>query len=111
LLHFIERCHTEYTHGLPLYVTENGMANPDTVTGGSVEDPARIAYLDAHMARVIEATRRGIPLKGYFVWSLMDNYEWAHGYEPRFGLVHVDFETLERTPKASFEAMRGALAR
>jgi len=111
LLHFIERCHTEYTQGLPLYVTENGMANPDTVTGGSVEDPARIAYLDAHMARVIEATRRGIPLKGYFVWSLMDNYEWAHGYEPRFGLVHVDFETLERTPKASFEAMRGALAR
>ncbi len=73
--------------------------------------PHRIDYLDAHLAQVRRALDEGVPVAGYFVWSLLDNYEWALGYDKRFGLVHVDFETLERTPKASFGALAEALAR
>jgi beta-glucosidase len=91
--------------GLPIVVTENGMA-----TDVSPEDPARIDYLAAHLAAARRAIAEGVPLRGYFVWSLLDNYEWALGYEKRFGLVHVDFGTLERTPKASWHALRAALA-
>jgi len=78
---------------------------------GQVNDAARIEYLNEHMARVKRACDDGIPVKGYFVWSLMDNYEWALGYDPRFGLVHVDFDSLQRTPKASYHALAAALAR
>jgi beta-glucosidase len=91
--------------GLPIVVTENGMA-----TDVSPEDPARIAYLEAHVAAARRAITEGVPLRGYFVWSLLDNYEWALGFEKRFGLVHVDFATLARTPKASWHALRAALA-
>jgi beta-glucosidase len=106
--HFLRFAQENYTHGLPLYVTENGMANPDTP---GVPDDARIAYLDAHLAEVTSAIAGGAPVKGYFTWSMMDNYKWALGYEKRFGLVHVDFETLQRTPKASYHALAAALAR
>ena len=103
------------THGivgdLPIYVTENGMAAPDTVRGSTCDDPERIAYLDVHFAAARRAIEAGVPLKGYMIWSLLDNYEWERGYEQRFGLVHVDFETLERTPKASWHALREALGR
>ncbi|WP_227272228.1 GH1 family beta-glucosidase [Roseobacter weihaiensis] len=98
----------DYTGALPLYVTESGMANADTPQR---PDTARIDYLDAHLAAARRAVAQGVPLKGYTFWSLMDNYEWALGYEKRFGLVHVDFETLTRTPKASYHALREALAR
>lgn len=108
---FLKRTHDAYTRGLPLYVTENGMAAPDTVSNGAVNDTARVDYLDAHLARVKQAIDEDIPVKGYFVWSLMDNYEWALGYDKRFGLVHVDFNTLERTPKASYHALATAIAR
>jgi beta-glucosidase len=91
--------------GLPIVVTENGMA-----TDVSPEDSARIAYLESHVAAARRAITEGVPLRGYFVWSLLDNYEWALGYEKRFGLVHVDFPTLARTPKASWHALRAALA-
>ena len=97
----------EHAGGLPIVVTENGMANPDAA---GAPDEARIAYLDAHLAAARQAIAEGVPLAGYFVWSLMDNYEWSLGYEKRFGLVHVDWETLERTPKASYHALRAALA-
>jgi beta-glucosidase len=92
----------EYSGDLPIYVTENGMANPDQP---GRPDEARIAYLDAHLGAVREAIAAGAPVAGYFVWSLMDNFEWSLGYEKRFGLVHVDFDTLERRPKASYEAL------
>ncbi len=92
----------DYSGDLPIYVTENGMANPDTP---ETPDQARIDYLDAHLGAVREAIAEGAPVAGYFVWSLMDNYEWSLGYEKRFGLVHVDFETLARTPKASYQAL------
>lgn len=109
LYNFLTRTARDYTGDLPLYVTENGMASADVLEDGTVEDPARTAYLDAHLDKVRQAISEGVPLKGYFTWSLLDNYEWALGYEKRFGLVHVDFETLARTPKASYHALAKAL--
>lgn len=106
---FLKRTAEDYTKDLPLFVTENGMANPDQIVDGRVDDAARIAYLNAHLKAAKDAIADGVPLQGYFVWSLLDNYEWALGYEKRFGLVHVDFDTLERTPKASYQAIQQAL--
>ena len=111
LKHFLKRTHEDYTHGLPLYVTENGMASYDTVENGAVYDPARMDFLDAHLAKVREAIAEGVPVAGYYTWSLMDNYEWSLGYDKRFGLIHVDFDTLARTPKASYHALARALSR
>ncbi|MGB5863373.1 MAG: GH1 family beta-glucosidase [Sulfitobacter sp.] len=107
---FLIRTAQEYTGDLPLYVTESGMANDDRLVAGHVNDQARIDYLDSHLSAAKEAIAAGVPLKGYMIWSLMDNYEWALGYEKRFGLVHVDFDTLERTLKASYEALKRGLA-
>ncbi len=111
LKHFLKRTHEDYTRGLPLYVTENGMAGDDEIENGEVRDEARIDYLTRHLAKVREAIDEGANVAGYFVWSLMDNYEWSFGYEKRFGLVHVDFDTLARTPKASYHALSAALSR
>jgi beta-glucosidase len=88
---------------IPLYVTENGAAldDPPHAAGRTVDDPLRVGYLRDHLAAAREAIRLGVDLRGYFVWSLLDNFEWNHGYSMRFGLVHVDFETQQRTPKAS----------
>ncbi|KUP93462.1 GH1 family beta-glucosidase [Tritonibacter horizontis] len=109
LYNFLTRTAAEYTGDLPLIVTENGMSNPDVIENGVVSDHGRIEYVDAHLARVRKAIADGVPVKGYFLWSLMDNYEWALGYEKRFGMVHVDFDTLARTPKASYHALKEAL--
>ncbi|MEZ7005300.1 GH1 family beta-glucosidase [Streptomyces sp. AD55] len=85
-----------------LYVTENGSSFPDeTGPDGAVEDPRRAEYLVSHLAACASAARKGVPLKGYFAWSLLDNFEWAYGYDKRFGLVHVDYATQARTVKAS----------
>jgi beta-glucosidase len=95
------RVRTEYTT-LPTYVTENGIALDDTVgADGSVHDPRRIDYLAGHFAAAEAAIADGTDLRGYFVWTLLDNFEWAAGYRPRFGLVYVDFETQARIPKSS----------
>ncbi|SPJ25922.1 GH1 family beta-glucosidase [Palleronia abyssalis] len=108
---FLKRVHDGYTRGLPLYVTENGMAWNDTLSGGEVKDAKRVAYIDAHISQVKRAVDEGIPVKGYFTWSLLDNYEWNEGYAPRFGIVHVDYSTQARTPKASYLALQEALRR
>ena len=85
-----------------IFVTENGSAYPDTVgADGQVDDPERAAYLEDHLAACARAVRRGAPLAGYFAWSLLDNFEWAYGYDKRFGLVHVDYATQQRTIKGS----------
>jgi beta-glucosidase len=86
-----------------IYITENGAAFGD-VRGhdGGVHDPERVAYLESHIGAVGRAAADGAPVKGYFVWSLLDNFEWAHGYSKRFGIVYVDYPTLERVPKDSF---------
>jgi beta-glucosidase len=87
--------------GVPLYVTENGAAFADGKADGEVHDPDRVAYLDAHFRAAHRAIGEGVDLRGYFVWSLLDNFEWAYGYSKRFGVIYVDYETLERTPKDS----------
>jgi beta-glucosidase len=95
----------------PLYVHESGGAFAD-VPGddGRVHDPDRRAYLDAHMRACHDAIAAGVDLRGFFVWSLLDNFEWAEGYGQRFGIVHVDFATQLRTPKASALWFRDVIA-
>ncbi|GAB4082363.1 beta-glucosidase [Modestobacter muralis] len=91
--------------GLPMFITENGSAWPDQVAeDGQVHDQQRVDYLHAHLAAMVTAIEAGADVRGYFAWSLLDNYEWARGYEQRFGLVHVDYETQVRTPKDSAHA-------
>ncbi len=109
LEHLLKSVQHDYTGDLPLYVTENGMANDDIKVGMNIDDAARIDYLNKHLEVVQNTLVEGVPVKGYFIWSLLDNYEWSSGYEKRFGIVHVDFETLKRTPKSSYHAIAKAL--
>ena len=96
------RLHRDY-HVKALYVTENGAAFPDVRRAdGTIDDRDRIDYLARYLHAVARARAEGAPVRGYFVWSLMDNFEWVHGFSKRFGLAYVDYETLEREPKASF---------
>lgn len=95
----------------PVYITENGCATPDEVVNGKVDDPRRVNYLKGYIGAVGEAIERGANVKGYFVWSLLDNFEWASGYDKRFGMIHVDFDTLERIPKASAGWYAGVIKR
>jgi beta-glucosidase len=90
-------------HHFPRYlITENGAAMPDTqVVDGRVIDDDRLEYFAAHLAQVHQAMEDGVPVEGYFAWSLLDNFEWAEGYGPKFGLVAVDMKTQHRTPKRS----------
>jgi beta-glucosidase len=94
------RLGSEYP-GIPMIVTENGAAYDDKLEGGVVRDTDRISYLDRHLRALHRALDAGVDVRGYFVWSLLDNFEWAEGYSKRFGIVYVDYETLERIPKAS----------
>jgi beta-glucosidase len=95
------RLHRDYPP-LPLYISENGAAFDDVVgSDGEVEDAERLAYLDAHLRACHDAIGAGVPLRGYFAWSLMDNFEWAYGYGKRFGIVWVDYRTQQRILKAS----------
>ena len=106
----LTRLHGEYDTP-PIYVTENGAAFADVrAADGSVDDPERIVYLAGYVDAVARAMAEGVPVRGYFVWSLLDNFEWSYGYTQRFGLIYVDFETLERVPKSSFEWYRGLAA-
>jgi beta-glucosidase len=100
--------HRRYGAALPpVYVTESGCAYDDVVgPDGSCDDPRRIGYLDAHVRALREAQGDGVDVRGYFVWSLLDNWEWAEGFTKRFGLVHVDYATQRRTPKSSYRWLR-----
>ena len=100
LTELLLRLHRDYRVP-PLFVTENGGAFKDTLQDGRIQDSARTAYIAAHIAAVGEAMRQGVPMAGYMVWSLMDNFEWASGYAKRFGIVHVDYATQQRTLKDS----------
>jgi beta-glucosidase len=87
----------------PLYVLENGMAGDEYVApDGEVRDPERIAYLRGHLGAVLDAIDAGADVRGYFVWSLLDNFEWANGFSKRFGLTWIDYPSGTRIPKASF---------
>ncbi|GGW75777.1 beta-glucosidase [Alteromonas halophila] len=95
----------------PVYITENGAAMADELTDGEVKDDKRIDYYAQHLKAVEAAMRKGVNVSGYFAWSLMDNFEWAEGYEKRFGIVYVDFATQTRTLKNSALAFKQLLAR
>ncbi|MBX7265070.1 beta-glucosidase [Micromonospora sp. Llam7] len=103
LTRLLERIATDYP-AVPLLITENGAAFPDKAAAdvtSPMQDTDRIAYLDGHLRAAHEAIARGVDLRGYLVWSLLDNFEWAEGYRKRFGIVHVDYLTQRRTPKSS----------
>ncbi|MHA7133278.1 GH1 family beta-glucosidase [Oerskovia turbata] len=104
LTRLLNRLHADYTGpaGVPLYITENGCAFDDVVEAdGSVDDQNRLEFFDAHLRAVKDAIDDGADVRGYFAWSLLDNFEWSWGYSKRFGIVRVDYETQERTVKAS----------
>lgn len=95
----------------PVYITENGCSAEDSVApDGSIDDQPRIRYLDGHIRAVHDAITAGVDVRGYFAWTLTDNFEWSEGFHQRFGLVHVDFASQRRTPKASFGWYRELIA-
>jgi beta-glucosidase len=94
----------------PLYVTENGAAYVDQRTNGAVDDPPRISYVARHLDAIARGIADGVPVRGYFLWSLLDNFEWSFGYSRRFGIVYVDYDTLERIPKSSYRWYRDFIA-
>ena len=100
LTRVLERVKREYTR-LPIYVTETGITEDD--------DTRRVDFYERHLLALREAQRQGVDVRGFFAWSLLDNYEWAEGYTPRFGLVHTDYATLARTPKGSYRAFQRML--
>ena len=87
--------------GLPVYVTENGIGLQDALVDGQVEDGARIAFLREHLTAMHRAITAGANVRGYYMWSLLDNFSWVNGYKKRYGFLHVDRATLARTPKKS----------
>jgi beta-glucosidase len=106
----LRHLHADYP-GTTFVVTENGAAYPDRPSAdGGVDDHERVAYVRGHVAAVLDAIDAGVDVRGYFLWSLLDNFEWGWGLAQRFGIVHVDFDTLVRTPKASALAYRQIIA-
>ncbi len=103
LENLLVRIKDEYP-AIPIYVTENGMAEVE-----GTDDPRRTNYYSDHLKTVLRAKEKGVDMRGYFAWSLLDNFEWSFGYSKRFGLVHVDYKTQKRTPKASYRAFQGLL--
>jgi len=109
LAELLARIENDYHPG-PMYITENGSCYDDVVgEDGSVNDVERRRYLQRHLAALRDVVKRGVPVKGYFAWSLVDNFEWAEGYGRRFGLVHIDYDTQQRTLKDSGKWYRGFL--
>ena len=102
LTRLLDRIHQDYP-GTPMMITENGAAYPDgpSAEDGQIHDSDRIEYFDGHLRACLDAISHGVDLRGYFAWSLMDNFEWAEGYAKRFGIVHVDYTTQRRVPKDS----------
>ncbi len=108
-LYWAARFQTE-RYGLPLVFSENGFCNTDSVhLDGKVHDPQRIDFLARYLGGLRRAVDEGIPVNGYFYWSILDNFEWAEGYKDRFGLVHVDYRTQKRTPKDSYQWYRDVI--
>lgn len=110
LYEILGRVHFDYRFPA-LYITENGAAYPDRIgPDGQVDDPLRVSFLKRHLAAAARVIATGVPLRGYFVWSLLDNFEWAHGYSKRFGLIYVDYQTQQRTLKTSAHWYRRVIA-
>lgn len=96
----LKRVHKDYAPK-EIFITENGSAWDDNVVDGKVDDPNRVSYLERHLDAMFKAKEAGVPINGYFAWSLIDNFEWAYGFAKRFGLIYVDYETQKRIPKSS----------
>jgi beta-glucosidase len=95
---------TAREYGVPIYITENGAAYPDEPSAdGEVKDPLRIEYIHKHLKQIHRAISDGVDIRGYYCWSLMDNFEWAYGFEKRFGLIYIDYNKLQRVPKQSYK--------
>lgn len=109
LTELLLKLHDEYDLP-PIFITENGMANPDQVVHGVIPDVARIDYVRHHLAALFQAMVKGVDVRGYFLWSLLDNFEWNSGYSKRFGIIHVDYATQQRTLKDSAYWYRGFVA-
>jgi beta-glucosidase len=97
-------------YGLPIVITENGMAHDDHLANDSIDDQPRIDFLQSYLQQYARAIADGVPAQGYFLWSVMDNFEWAEGYAKRFGLIHVDYASQQRTPKDSARWYRRVIA-
>lgn len=110
LTELLLKLHGEYDLP-PIYITENGMANADRIDGDRVPDGERIAFVQAHLSALLAAMKQGVDVRGYFLWSLLDNFEWNSGYAKRFGIVHVDYATQKRTLKDSAIWYRNVIAR
>ncbi len=109
LYELLVRIKEEYT-SIPLYITENGAACHDYVgTDGQVKDPERIEYISEHLEACLDAIDEGVNLQGYFIWSLLDNFEWGFGYSRRFGIVWIDYDTGRRIPKSSYHWYHGVI--
>ncbi|GAA3571366.1 GH1 family beta-glucosidase [Amycolatopsis ultiminotia] len=106
----LRQVHRDYPP-IPLYITENGASYPDSPVAGEIADDDRVAFVEAHLRAAHDALADGVDLRGYFYWSLLDNFEWAEGYAKRFGLVHVDYQTQRRTPKRSARWYANVIAR
>ncbi len=107
----LSRLRTEFGVKLPLYITENGAAFDDKIRDGRVNDTQRVAFIDQHLRAVLNEIAAGGNIKGFYYWSLLDNFEWALGYQKRFGLVHVDYASQKRTPKESYHQLVKAVGR
>lgn len=97
----LTRIEKDFTKGLPILITENGAAMKDELVNGKIEDIERQHYIEEHLKACHRFIGEGGQLKGYFVWSFLDNFEWAWGYSKRFGIIHINYDTQERTPKQS----------
>ncbi len=105
------RLKDDFVGDLPMMVTENGMARDESQSNGNMGDVERIGFIEGHFQAALDAIAAGVNLNGFFYWSLLDNFEWAFGFEKRFGIVHVDYQSLKRTPKASYHALKAMLYR
>jgi beta-glucosidase len=111
-LYWAPKLADEAFHLKEIYITENGCSSADVIADdGHIYDTDRVMYLRSYLTQLQRATSEGVPVKGYFCWSLLDNYEWADGYDKRFGITYVDFKTQKRTPKLSSEFYRNVIAR
>jgi beta-glucosidase len=111
LTDLLVRINREYTNLPPILITENGMANADSIASdGAVHDKERIDFLERHMVALKDAMDAGVDIRGYFEWSLLDNFEWDSGLSKRFGIVHVDYQTQKRTLKDSAHWYREFIA-
>jgi len=106
LVEILTDLNTTFANLPPIYITENGAAFPDDVVENSIHDAARIDYYQTHLTAVHQCIEAGVDIRGYFAWSLLDNFEWAEGYTKRFGIVHVDFATQQRRLKDSAKALQ-----